>query len=215
MNIAILGPQGCGKGTQAEMLVEEIGMVRIETGKILREIAASDDPRALEIKTIMQEGRLVPDEILLEVIRKELVKKSGNGFVLDGTPRDVPQYQLIKELLESLGQRLDFVIFLDISEQESIVRISNRRTCQNCNRIYNLLTDTPPRPDECECGGKLVQREDDTPAAISKRLEAYHSLTMPVLKRAEAEGLLIRIDGSQKINTVHDEIIKKLGLKHG
>jgi adenylate kinase len=215
MNIAMLGPQGCGKGTQAELLVNEFGMVRVETGKILREIAATSDPRALDIKTIMQEGRLVPDEILLEVIKRELVQRNGNGFVLDGTPRDVPQYKLIKELLISLEQKLDYVVFLDISEEESIVRISNRRTCEKCNRIYNLLTDSPPYPDTCECGGRLAQREDDTPAAISKRLEAYRTLTLPVLKKAEEDEILVKIDGSQKIDTIHDEIVKKLDLRHG
>lgn len=215
MNVALLGPQGCGKGTQAEKLEDEFGFVRIETGRILRQIADSNHPNANTIRKMMQEGRLVSDDILADVIKNRMETHRGKEFVFDGTPRDLKQYKILKNLLVSMGQKLDKLILLNIDEEESVLRLSNRRTCATCNKIYNLLTDKPPYPDTCECGGKLVQRHDDIPDAIRKRLEAYRDATLPVVAQAREEGILVEIDGSQTIEAVHKEIIYKLGLDNG
>ncbi len=212
MNIALLGPQGCGKGTQAEKLEQEFGLVRVETGRILRQIGDSNQPNAEIIKKMMLEGKLVSDDILAEVIKNKLELQPGKGYVFDGTPRDLKQYEMLNRLLMSMGHKLDKIVFLNISEEESVVRLSNRRTCESCNKIYNLLTDKPPVPDTCECGGKLIQRDDDVPDAIRKRLEAYRDATLPVIAQARKEGILVEIDGSRTIEEVHKEIIEKLKL---
>ena len=211
MNIIILGPQGSGKGTQADLLEHKFGLNHIETGKILRKIAESESPLANEIRDTMNSGKLVSDDILDEVLKEYMNKNVYSGFLFDGTPRNMDQYDLIKNILIKKGEKIDKVILVDISEEETIKRLSSRRTCKQCGKVYNILTNPPPN-DLCECGGDLFQREDDTNEAIKKRLATYHKDTEKVLEQAEKDGLLLKFNGEQAIEKIHEEILEKLKI---
>ncbi|OGD09267.1 hypothetical protein A2397_02945 [Candidatus Amesbacteria bacterium RIFOXYB1_FULL_44_23] len=210
MNLVILGPQGSGKGTQAEMLVEKYGFSHIETGRILRAISASDSPLAEEISKTLSEGKLVSDEILEKVLTEKLSIPSPNGYLFDGTPRNVKQYDLLKYLLGLLGQKIDRLVYIWISEEEVVRRLSSRRTCLKCGNVYNLITNPSPRGNVCACGGELVQRADDSPDAIKKRLT--WGFTKEVKQKAEEDGILLEINGERSIEEIHKEIVERLGL---
>jgi len=212
MNLVILGPQGSGKGTQAEMLVKKYGFTHVETGEILRQMANSDHPLNNKIRKMLNEGILVSDDIVSEVLINSLNSEHPDGFLFDGTPRNFEQYILMNELLSQKGEKIDKVIILKISEEETIRRLSSRRKCEKCGKVYNLVTNPPPEPTRCKCGGGLIQREDDFPEAIRKRLEEFAHTTMKVIEAAANEGILIEINGEQAINDIHQEIVEKLGL---
>lgn len=195
MNIAILGPQGSGKGTQAELLVRDLGLARFETGKFFRESAN------LEIKTLIDQGKLVPDEITNKVILEFIQKNPEGNMLFDGSPRTVSQYEVIKKYLQR-------VIFLKISEGETVRRLSARRKCGVCGQIYNLIT----APAKCD-HNQPVQREDDKPEAIKKRLELFKTQTGPVIETAGQDGILLEIDGERPIEVVHEDIMDKLRQK--
>ncbi len=210
MNLAILGPQGSGKGTQAELLISQFGFTHVETGKILRQISESDNPLAPQIKQTLLEGKLISDEILEQVLTDKLNQPANYGYLFDGTPRTLAQYDLLEYLLDLLGQKLDHVIYIFIPESEVVRRLSARRTCVKCGNVYNLLTNPPPQNGKCQCGGELIQRTDDTPDAINKRLS--WGFTKEVKQKALDDGKLIEINGEQSIETIHQEIVSKLGL---
>jgi len=212
MNVVILGPQGSGKGTQAEMLIKKYGFTHIETGEILRQMAASDHPWNNKIRKMLNEGILVSDDILNVVLKKYLTTAHPNGFLFDGTPRNFEQYKLMNELLSQNEEKFDKVIYLKIPEEETIRRLSSRRKCEKCGKVYNLVTDPPPDEKHCECGSELIHREDDFPDAIKKRLNAFWESTTKVIDAAKAEGILIEINGVQPIEDIHKEIVEKLGL---
>jgi len=213
MNIILLGPQGSGKGTQAELLAEEFGFNHFEAGKILRSIASSNNPKAAAVKLAIDGGGLVPDE-LIRLIAWDFISKHtpAKGFLFDGYPRSVDQYEHLKDMLARSGQKIDWVINLEIPESETIHRLSARRTCNKCGEVYNLITNPPPG-SKCKCGGELVQRDDDKPEAIQRRLTIYRSQTHPVFERAVAEGIGIEIDGLRSITVIHQDILSRLCLQ--
>src|SRR3989344_5330248 len=185
MNLVILGPQGSGKGTQAELLISKYGMNYVDMGRILRSVH--------QLKEFVDKGELVPDELVRTIAWDHINKQDkSKGFLFDGYPRSVPQYEYLQDMLRRFGKKIDKVIWLDISEVESIRRLSARRTCEKCGEIYNSITRPPQKPDVCDkCGGKLVQRKDDTPEAIKRRLQLYHEQTRPILDKARDEGILL------------------------
>ena len=213
MNLVLLGPQGSGKGTQAKLLVDKFGFTRVETGEMLRKIAESDHPWGKRIKQMMLKGVLVSDDILMVVLKETLAQPHVKGFLLDGAPRNFAQYEVIRQILAANGERINKVILLNISEAETIKRLSSRRTCKVCGKIYNLVTDPSPNGNKCECGGELVQREDDFPEAIRVRLNAFEQSTEKVIKAARNEGILVEINGERPIEEIHQEIVQKLGLE--
>lgn len=208
MNILIFGPQGSGKGTQAKLLTDEFGLFYFESGDFLRKIAKKDE-RVDRI--INKEGKLLPDEETFKLTKKHLEKNTPerDGMILDGYPRTPRQYELLKEWLSEKGYDIDHAILLEISEKESIRRLSARRVCKDCGTIYNLITNPPPEGG-CECGGKLVQRPDDRPEAIKTRLEQYDKLTKPLIKIYEEEGKLMRVDGERPIEVIFEDIVERL-----
>lgn len=210
MNILILGPQGSGKGTQAELLVKKFDLLYVEMGSILRELSRTDPELD---RLINHEGKLVPDERTMQIFSDFLGKNplgSKKGLMLDGFPRTPAQYELVKAYLAKTGQKLDRAIFLDISEETSIKRLSARRICQGCDKVYNLLAN-PPKGDVCdECGGALVQRTDDTEAAIRQRLKIFRERTAPLAQVLEEEGILIKVDGERPIQTIFEDICNQL-----
>ncbi len=179
MNLILLGPQGSGKGTQAELLVKKYGLKHFEAGKILRSM---DDPI---VKEALNSGRLVPDEYIRQ-IAWDFINKNGDGqgFLFDGYPRHLPQYEQLKEMLTYCGKKIDVVINIEISAEESVKRLSARRVLEN--------------------------RDDDQPEAIKRRLEIYRQQTHPVFEKAVSEGIGVEINGEQSIEKVHQDIISKL-----
>ena len=219
-NIILLGPQGSGKGTQAQLLVDKFGFNHFEAGQILRSIANSANPNAAMIKQAIDGGGLVPDE-LVRLIAWDFISKhpQGNGFIFDGYPRSVDQYEHLKDMLAKSGRKITSVINLEIPEAETIRRLSARRTCPKCGEVYNLITNPPSSKTsegqalKCDkCGGELIQRDDDQPEAIQRRLAIYRSRTHPVFARAVAEGLGIEIDGLRPIAVIHQDILNRLRL---
>jgi len=201
-----------GKGTQADLLEQKLGFTRIETGKILRKIANSNHPWSTRIADMQKRGVLVSNDIVAEVIKEALQQNAPFGFLLDGTPRDFDQYKVIEEEFKRKNIKIDKVIFINISEQEIIRRISGRRICSRCGNIYNLVTGPVPVDNKCSCGGELKIRNDDTPEATKNRLDYYNNDVMPLIEMFRKEGNLLEINGEQPIEKIHQEIVEKLGL---
>lgn len=209
MNISILGQQGSGKGTQARLLEQE-GFFNFQVGDYLRELAKKD---ARVSKIINSKGVLMPDKEMFELVTEYLKKnlKKLDNFVLDGYPRTVKQYELLKIWLKAKGAEIDRAVFLDISDEESIKRLSARRICVKCGTIYNLITKPPP-PEGCVCGGKLSQRIDDKPKVIKKRLAVYKETTKPLIRLLKKEGLLVKVNAERKAGVIFEDIKRRLGL---
>lgn len=207
MNIILLGPQGSGKGTQGKLLSQHFEIPHISTGQLLRDIAAKDTPLAQEVRDIMQRGDLVSDKILLEVLGERLKEPDAQrGVLLDGTPRNKAQAQLINSLLD-----VDAVIFMDITDEEAIDRASHRWHCPKDGHMYNLKTRPPEQKGVCdECGTTLVQREDDNPKSIHERLLHYHQDTKPLIDYYRKKGLLVEVNGMQPVRNVFASILHKL-----
>jgi adenylate kinase len=209
MNILIMGPQGSGKGTQARILCDKFGLDYFESGAYLRKIG-EEHP---EIKRIMDEGNLVPDKEFTSYLTAYLDQEGlYDGIVFDGFPRTVSQYEFLKNWLTQKQVRLDLGIILEISEEETISRLSARRQDPATGKIYNLVTDPPPPGFD---QSKLVQRDDDKPAAIKKRLALYKEQTEPLITELGKETEIIRVNGSRPIDIIarelDDLIQKKMG----
>jgi len=161
----------------------------------------------------INKGELVPDEyvrlIAWDFINKHNAK--NNGFLLEGYPRTLAQYEQVEDMFRKFGKRIDWVINIEISERETIGRLSSRRTCEKCGSVFNLITNPPKNADKCDvCGGRLVQRDDDQPEAIKRRLQIYRGQTQPVFEKAKELGIGIEIDGERPIEVIHEEILSKL-----
>jgi adenylate kinase len=200
MRLIFIGPQGSGKGTQAKIISEKLGIPHISTGELLR--SATGRLRD-EINSYVLAGNLFPDERMLELLKVRLAKSDClKGFILDGFPRNLKQAEMLDKAV-----KIDKVIEIYISDKEAIKRISDRRHCGECNADYNLASMPPKKKGKCDkCSGNLIARADDTPEAVRKRLEIYHRKTKPILKHYKA----VRINGQQGIESVAEEIIKVL-----
>lgn len=206
MNIIILGPQGSGKGTQARLLAQKYKLFYLESGEFLREIAKTNK----EIDQIINvRGNLVPDEQMISLIKNYLDNKvpEGNNILFDGYPRSIKQYELLKQWLGEKGQKIDKAFFLDISEEESIKRLSARRVCDRDGKVWNLITNPPPTPGKCTCGGNLLQRPDDKPEIIRERLAQYQKTTQPLIEMLEKENLLIKVNGERPIEVIFHDLV--------
>jgi adenylate kinase len=180
-------------------------------GNILRSIANSDNSKSGLVKEYQARGELVPDEFVRLIAWDHLNKQDkSKGFLFDGYPRTLAQYEHVDDMLRKFGQKIDKVVYIMISEEEVIRRLSARRTCEKCGNIYNLITNPSPNGGKCVCGGKLVQRTDDKPEAIKKRLSWGYA--NEVKEVAEKNGVLLEIDGKRPIEVIHQDIVQKLGL---
>lgn len=212
MKLILLGPPGAGKGTQAKMLADRFGIPQISTGDILRAAVKEGTPMGVKAKAFMDAGGLVPDEVVVGIVRERLQKSDcAGGFILDGFPRTVAQADALKENLCQLGKALDSVISLEVDVEALVERLTGRRTCRQCGRGYHVKFDPPKVSDVCDaCGGSLFQRDDDREETIRKRLDVYHAQTAPLADYYRVGGLLASIDGMGEIDSVQQQILSAL-----
>lgn len=202
--IVLLGPPGAGKGTQAALLAERLGLRHISTGEILREEVEHGTELGRKARAYMDRGELVPDELVIAMLRGRL--DSDSGFILDGFPRTVSQ----AEALEGLA-RLDRVLNIRLSEEEVVRRLSARRVCKGCGRNYNLISNPPKVAGRCDaCGGELFQRDDDKPEVIRRRYQVYEAETAPLKDFYRKRGLLVEVEGARPIEAVFEEALRLL-----
>ncbi len=208
LNLILLGPPGAGKGTQAERLTDDFNLPYIATGNILRAAVRDESDLGKEAKAYMDKGELVPDSVITGVILEALNSADArDGFLLDGFPRTLPQADALVQGLEHSERRLTAVILIDVPDEEVQRRLSGRRTSVKTGRIYHVEFDPPKHEDRCDIdGSRLVQRDDDKPETIAKRLSVYHSETEPLVDYYDARGLLRRFDGTRSPTEVHDHI---------
>jgi adenylate kinase len=205
MNIIILGPQGSGKGTQAKLLADKFNLFYFESGRFLRNLAKKDK----RIRERINKGKLLDDEEMFFLLSSYLEKKDKKvkNIILDGYPRSIKQYKLLKSWLKKKGSKIDHAIALEVSKKESIRRLSARRVDKKTGKIYNLITN-PPGPGVDK--RNLIQREDDKPEVIKRRLDQYEKITLPLLKLLEKEGILIRVNGERPIKVIFEDILSCL-----
>lgn len=188
MNLILLGAPGAGKGTQAEILCKKLGIPTISTGNILRAAIKEGTATGIKAKSYIDAGQLVPDEVIIGILNERLAQADcANGYILDGVPRTIAQ----AEALEKAGIKFDAVVSIEISEDEILRRMSGRRVCEACGSSYNIEALPPRREGICDnCGGKLIQRKDDTPETVRARLAVYHNETEPLVGFYAERGLL-------------------------
>lgn len=213
MNIVLLGAAGAGKGTQAAKLVEAYGLTHISTGDIFRKNVAEGTPLGVEAKRYMDEGKLVPDEVVIAMVKDRLAQPDCDaGFMLDGFPRTLPQAEALDGALESMGKKLDAVVAIEVPRDVLMGRLTSRRQCRACGRIYNVMGEMPAVADVCDsCGGEVYQRDDDTVEAATKRLNDYDAITSQLVPYYSKQGLLREIDGDRPVDAVFADIQAALG----
>lgn len=212
MNIILFGPPGAGKGTQARKISEIYGIPHISTGDILREAAMKNTPLGNEAKKYMDKGELVPDEVVIGIIKDKLAERdSDRGFVLDGFPRDIAQAKALEEILSEQGRKIDLVLNIVLDDEEIVRRLTRRRVCANCGAVYHLDFNPPMVDELCDiCGGRLYQRADDTEETVRKRLKVYRERSEPLISYYKEKGWLVGVGGGSSISRVFDEIKEKI-----
>jgi adenylate kinase len=208
LNLILVGPPGAGKGTQAERLTQDFNLPYYATGNILRAAVADGTELGQKAQEYMDAGDLVPDDVIIGVILEALEgDEAQDGFLLDGFPRTVPQADALGKALEDVGRKLTAVLLIDVADDEVVRRLSGRRTCVKAGHTYHLEFDPPKHDDVCDQdGSRLVQRDDDKPETIRKRLSVYHDQTEPLVDYYESRDLLRRFDGTRSPTEVHDHI---------
>lgn len=204
MRIILLGPPGAGKGTQAEKIVAKYGTAHISTGDILRSNVKAGTALGLKAKQFMDAGQLVPDELIVNMMRSRLAEDDcAKGFILDGFPRTVPQAEALSTLLADMKIKLDGVVLLDVDDETVVKRLCGRRMCKKCGKIFHVDFKPSTKGSHCDsCGGDLYQRDDDKESVIRNRLSVYHAQTAPLVDFYDKAGLLIRIAGSEPADSV-------------
>jgi adenylate kinase len=206
LNLILLGPPGAGKGTQADRLKDDFGLPYIGTGDLLRKHKQDETELGTEAKSYMDNGDLVPDELVIRMILDEIEEKGADGFLLDGFPRSTGQAEALAEALEDNGRRLTSVLLVEADDATVIQRLSGRRQCKS-GHVYHVEFNPPKLEGMCELdNSRLYQREDDKPDTIRKRLATYHEKTEPLIDYYERRGLLRRFDGARSPEEVHDHI---------
>jgi adenylate kinase len=211
--VAFLGPPGAGKGTQARELALAWGVPQIATGDMLREAVAAGTPLGREAKRHMDQGALVPDEVVVRAMKERLARPdAGGGFILDGFPRTIVQAEALAQMLKDLGQDLQAVVYFDVAEAELVRRLTGRRVCRQCGANFHVASAPPARPGVCDrCGGELYQRDDDGEATVANRLSVYARQTAPLLDYYRDRALLRPIAGEGAMDSVRAEIERAVG----
>ena len=213
MRLIFLGPPAAGKGTQARRLAAEYGIPHISTGDMLRAAVKVGTYLGREAKRFMDRGALVPDDVMIGIIRERLQQPDCDfGFILDGFPRTITQAEALSELLESIHAPLDYVVNMEVPVEEVLRRMSGRLTCQNCGMMYNMMLDPPKTPGRCDyCGGPLIQRADDRVETVHERLGIYRQSTKPLIEHYRTYSLLKTIDGTGTIDEIAKRIAEAVG----
>lgn len=198
MNIIFLGAPGAGKGTQAEIVSEKLAIPTVSTGNIIRAALKNGTPMGLKAKEFIESGKLVPDEVVIGIIKDRLAEDDcKNGFILDGFPRTIPQ----AEALDTMGIVIDKVIDIEVADEKIAARMSGRRVCKACGNSYHLEYKKPQTDGVCDaCGGELIQRKDDAPETVLERLKIYHEETEPLKDFYEKQGKLFIVEGQEEVS---------------
>jgi adenylate kinase len=213
MNIIILGPQGSGKGTQALFLAEKFNAAHIEVGGMLRKMAKENTPLGRELYEIVHiKKELVSDEVVLKALTEKFKEVSPDkGIILDGAPRRLEQIEEVEQAFADSGRKIDKIVFLNISDEDSIERVSKRYSCSKCHKHFTIGENITSSIDPCtDCGGSIEQRKDDTEEGIKKRLSIFREQTMPVVEYYRDKGVLVEIDGTKSKKEVFEDITDKL-----
>ena len=212
MRLVLVGPPGAGKGTQAEFVATHLRVPKISTGDIFRANVSSGTPLGQRAKEYMDRGDLVPDEVTVAMVRDRLSEDDASkGFLLDGFPRNVPQAQVLEQMLLEMGTALDVVLELVVDDEEVVRRLSGRRTCRGCSHVWHVDFDPPTVESVCDaCGGELFQRDDDREETIRHRLEVYYEQTAPLVGHYAERGVLVGIDATGPVDDVTDRALAAL-----
>ncbi|OQY30165.1 MAG: adenylate kinase [Candidatus Cloacimonetes bacterium 4572_55] len=214
MRLLFLGPPGCGKGTQAKHVVERTGGTYIASGDMLREEVKNQTDLGKKAKSYMKAGDLVPDDLIINMIRKKIERDIENAsFLLDGFPRTIPQAEALGMMLDGLNQPLQKAVDFQVADDEIIDRITGRRLCATCSAVYHVKWNPPKSDGSCSaCGGDTYQRPDDSVETVKNRLQVYHRQTEPLLQYYRDKGILVSINGSGDISEITARIEQSLGL---
>ena len=212
MRVVLVGPPGAGKGTQAQFLASHLSIPKISTGDIFRDNVSHGTALGRQAQAYMERGDLVPDEVTIAMVTDRLADDDTQaGFLLDGFPRNVPQAETLKKMLLSWDTKLDVVLELVVDDDEVVRRLSGRRTCRRCGRIWHLSFDPPTVPGVCDdCGGELFQRDDDREEVIRHRLEVYAEQTAPLVSFYADEGTLIGLDATGPVDEITERALRAL-----
>ncbi len=204
MRVVLVGPPGAGKGTQAQFIASHLSIPKISTGDIFRHNVSTGTELGKQARAYMERGDLVPDEVTIAMVEARLAEDDAQaGFLLDGYPRNLPQAETLRKLLAEWDTRLDIVLELVVDDDEVVRRLSGRRTCRRCGRIWHVLFEPPAREGRCDdCGGELFQRDDDSELTIRHRLEVYAKQTQPLIAFYADEGILLGIDATGPVEEI-------------
>lgn len=210
MRLILLGAPGAGKGTQAEILSRKLSVPTISTGNILRAAIKDGTPVGLKAEAYINAGQLVPDEVIIGIIKERLAKPDcANGYILDGVPRTIPQ----AEAMESMGVEIDCALSIEVEDEVIVERMSGRRTCRDCSATFHIVSNPPKKEGVCDlCGGELTVRKDDAAETVRARLETFHRDTEPLKAFYEARGKLKSVENRPSIEATTAAIVEKLGL---
>jgi len=213
MKIVMLGAPGAGKGTQAKMIDERYSIPQISTGDIFRANIKNGTELGKKAKTYMDQGLLVPDELVVDLVADRLSQPDcANGYVLDGFPRTIPQAEALDKVLSAKGESLDYAIDVEVPDENIVNRMSGRRTCPVCGASFHVVFNPPKKENICDlCGAALIQRDDDKPETVQKRLDVYHKQTQPLIEYYQGKHVLHAVDGTKDMAEVFEEITKVLG----
>lgn len=215
MRAILLGPPGAGKGTQAKIIEKEFSIPHISTGDIFRENIKQGTVLGKKAKEYMDSGLLVPDELTVELVKDRLTQDDcTNGFLLDGFPRTIYQADALEDVLNSINQKLDFVINIDVRKGLLIERAVGRRICRNCGTTFNISLNRPTKEGICDnCGGELIQRKDDSEETVVRRINVYREQTEPLIDYYTKKGIIVNVNGENPIAQVSKEVVAKMRNK--
>jgi len=208
MNMILLGPPGCGKGTQAKILIDTYHIPQISTGDILRDALKKGSPLGLEAKSYMDQGSLVPDQLVIKIVEERLQEADcKRGFILDGFPRTAAQAEAFDKTLSKMGLEIEYVFSIEVDDEEIVKRLTGRRICNRCGKSYHIDFNPPYKESICDiCRGKLYQRDDDREETIRNRLKIYQAQTAPLIDFYKRKGVLHPIDGIGNIERITERI---------
>lgn len=215
MRLVLLGAPGAGKGTQADVLKEKLGIPHISTGDIFRSNIKNNTELGKKAKEYIDKGLLVPDEVTVDIVKSRIQEEDCiEGFILDGFPRTIPQAEFLDKILSELEINLDYVLNIHVPDEKLVNRLSGRRVCQKCGKSYHVIYNPPSKENICsECGGSIIQRDDDKEETVLNRLKTYHQQTAPLIEYYKNQGKLVTAIGQEEIKDTTKEVMKALGVE--